>query len=337
MPSGFAPPVSTARARRIAVRAQALDGSSPSVLACVQRLGSLQLDPTARLAPSHLLVLWSRLGEYAPAELDRLLWQARELFEWRAFIWPAEAMPALRSVMRRWPRGDTAWPRRVREWLRVNEVFRRYVLSELEQRGPLLSRHLEDRACVPWISAGWTGNRNVGQMLEFLNARGEIAIVGRAGRQRLWDLAGRWYPPGEPMPHADADAWLAERRFRALGVEWRNGRWIAHPDADDRPVRRATLLSPFDRLIHDRQRTELLFGFRYRIEIYVPKAQRQYGYFVLPILSGGRLAGRIDPELDRKHGILRINAMHWEDGPADIDKPVRSLARFLGAHNVEWP
>jgi len=333
-PSGT---VNLAQARRIAVRAQALDGSVRSVLDCARRLGSLQIDPTSRVAPSHLLVLWSRLGRYDPNEVERLLWQTRELVQWRAFIWPAEALPALRSVMQRWPQGETAWPRRVRDWLDANESFRSYVLNELAHGGPLLSRQLQDRARVAWRSTGWTGNRNVGQMLEFLNARGEVAIVGHQGLQRLWDLASRWYPAVEPMPAADADAWLAEQRFRSLGVIEQDGRWVAHPDADDRPARRITLLSPFDRLIYDRRRTERLFGFRYRTEIYLPKSQRQYGYFVLPVLRGDRLVGRIDPYLDRSQGTLRINAMHWENMPVDIDKPVRSLARFLGASDIAWP
>jgi uncharacterized protein len=322
----------------MAVQAQALDGSCHSVLDCVRRLGSLQLDPTSRVAPSHLLVLWSRLSLYDPAEIEHLLWRTRELVQWRAFIWPAEALSALRSVMQRWPQGETAWPRRVRDWLDTNDSFRRYLLGELAQRGPLLSRQLQDRARVPWRSTGWTGNRNVGQMLEFLNARGEVAIVGHQGRQRLWDLASRWYPAAEPMPPADADAWLAERRFRSQGVVQQQGRWIAHPDADDRLAhRRTTLLSPFDGLIYDRQRTERLFGFRYRTEIYLPKSQRLYGYFVLPVLRGDKLVGRIDPHLDRRQNILRIGAMHWEDRPVDIDQPVQSLARFLGASNITWP
>jgi uncharacterized protein YcaQ len=329
--------VSQARARRIAVRAQALDRSARSVLDCVQRLGLLQLDPTARLAPSHLIVLWSRLGRYDPAELDRLLWQTRELIEWRAHIWPTETLPALRSVMQRWPRGETAWPRRVRAWLHDNESFRDYVLRELDQHGPLLSRQLEDRSEIPWPSTGWTGNRNVSQMLEFLHCRGEVAIVGRQGRQRLWDLAHRWYPPGEALPHADADGWLADRRLRAQGVTRQNGQWLAHRDADDRSVRRVSLLSPFDQLIQDRRRTEELFGFEYRTEIYVPASKRRYGYFVMPVLSGDRLVGRIDPELDRRRGLLRINAVHWEGSPVNITGPVHSLARFLGVSEVSMP
>ena len=328
--------VTPAQARRIAVRAQLLDGSATSVLDTVRRLGSLQLDPTARVAPTQFLVLWSRLGRYERGELARLLAE-RELYEWHAFVYPKEALPALLSRMRRWPAGDSAWLRRIREWLRANVSFKRYVLRELERNGPMRSRQFEDRSRVPWPSSGWTGSRNVGQMLEFLGARGEIAIVGREGTQRLWDLADRWYGDTQPFPHDDADAYFAEQRFRALGVELRKGRWIAHPDADDRPVRRTTLLSPFDRLIHDRARTEALYDFHYRIEIYVPKAERKYGYFVLPVLHRDRLVGRIDPELDRNGGVLRVNAVHWEDGPVPIERSVRSLARFLGAGEVVWP
>jgi len=328
--------VTLAQARRIAIRAQLLDGSASSVLETVRRLGSLQLDPTARVAPTQFLVLWSRLGQYDRHELQRLL-DERELFEWIAFVYPREALPALLSRMHRWPGGNGLWPSRVGEWLKANAAFKRYVLRELERNGPMLSRQFEDRAKVRWRSSGWTGDRNVGRMLEFLCARGEIATVGRDGKQRLWDLAPRWYGDIEPLPHAEADAYFAEARFRALGVELRRGRLVAHPDADDRPVRRTTLLSPFDRLIHDRARTEALYDFHYRIEIYVPKAERKYGYFVLPVLHRDRLVGRIDPELDRKRGVLRINAVHWENGPIELERPARSLARFLGVDKVEWP
>ena len=161
---------------------------------------------------------------------------------------------------------------------------------------------------------------------------------GRRGSQRLWDLAERWYPEAESIPWPEAKQLLAEKSFRALGVRFENGDWQAHPDAEDGPVpKRVTFLSPFDRLIHDRDRAEALWGFRYRLEMYVPKPKREYGYYVLPILQGDRLIGRIDPVLDRKTGVLHVKGIWWEPGvkPVSVQKPLRSLATFIGAGSIE--
>jgi uncharacterized protein YcaQ len=330
---------SLAQARRIAIRAQALDGSVSGILETVRKIGYLQIDPISTVAPPQQLVLWSRLGPFDRSELDRLLWEERKLFEWGAFIWPIEDLPLVRARMRR-PRGKYSWERRGVEFLKTNARFRRYVLRELERRGPLLSRELEDRSVGGWDSGGWTGNRNVTEMLDILHGRGDVAIVGRRSGQRLWDLAERWYPETEPVPWSAAEPLLAEKRFRALGIRLRrDGGWEVHPEAEDGPVsNRITFLSPFDRLIHDRDRAEALFGFRYRLEMYVPKAKREYGYYVLPILRGDRLLGRIDPVFDHRAGILRINSVHWEPGvkPVSLDRPIRSLAKFVGADSIEW-
>jgi uncharacterized protein YcaQ len=330
--------VSVAQARRIAIRAQALDGSADGILDTIRRIGYLQIDPISTVAPPQYLVLWSRLGFFDRAELDRLLWHERKLFEWGAFIWPIEDLPLVRGRMRR-TRGKYSWERRSADWLKLNPGFRRYVLRELERRGPLLSRELEDRSVGGWESGGWTGNRNVTQMLEILHGLGEVAIAGRRGGQRLWELAERWYPETETVPWPEAERLLAEKRFRALGVRLQpGGTWEAHPEADDGKVpSRLTFLSPFDRLVHNRERTEALFDFRYRLEMYVPKAKREYGYYVLPILRGDRLIGRIDPVLDRRAGILRVNSVHWERGiqPVGLERPLRGLARFVGAARVE--
>ena len=331
-------PVSPTEARRIAVRAQALDGGASGVLETVRRLGYLQLDPVATVATPPQLILWSRLGAYDGAELDRLLWEERKLFEWGAFIWPIEDLPFVRARMRR-ERGKYAWERRSIEFLKVNAEFTRYVLRELERRGPLFSRELEDRSIKTWDSGRWYGERRVAPLLDMLHGRGEVAVVGRRDGQRLWDLAVRWYPETEDVPLEEAERVLAEKRFRALGVRLEKGQWIAHPDAvDGRPIpRRVTFLSPFDRLVHDRDRTEALFGFHYRLEMYVPKAKRQYGYYVLPILRGDRLIGRIDPVFDRKTRVLRVNSVHWEPAmkPVSLERPLRSLARFVGADSIE--
>jgi uncharacterized protein YcaQ len=341
--------LSLPQARRIAVHAQALDGSEQDVLDVVHRLGFLQLDPTARIARTQHLVLWSRLGPVdIAAELDRLLWEERALFEWVAFVYPMEELPIYLSQMRRWPRGEGVWIDRVREWLKVNDTFRRYILREIERRGPLLSRELDDRSQVPWASSGWTGNRNVGRMLEFLSARGEIAVAGRRSGQRLWDLAERWFPKVDAVPDDEADALIAEKKLRSLGiarggpgkpavVKGVSGDWRVTPKFDDSPVpRRTTFLSPFDRLIHDRDRALDLWDYHYRLEIYVPKHLRKHGFFVLPILQGDRLVGRIDPEHDRKARELLVNGIWWEDGtkPLPLHKPLRSLAALVGADTI---
>jgi uncharacterized protein YcaQ len=326
--------VAPEEARRIAVRAQLLDGSADGVLETVRRLGFLQLDPIASVATAQHLVLWSRLGAFDTAELDRLLWDERKLFEWDAFIWPIESLPLIRALMKRRRRADTyASERWIRAFLGENASFRRYVLRELDRRGPLMGRELEDRSVQGRLEHRWYGTRYVGIMLEILHIRGEIAVVGRRGKQRLWDLAERWYPETEVVPLRDAERQLAEQRFRSLGVRLERGDWHAHPDANDEPLDdRVTLLSPFDRLIHDRDRAEALFDFRYRLEMYVPPAKREYGYYVLPILVGDRLVGRVEPRFDRKTSTLDVLGA-WGD-TSRLDESLTSLAAFLGAEHV---
>jgi uncharacterized protein YcaQ len=329
--------VSLAQARRIAVRAQLLDGSAIGVLQTVRRLGFLQIDPISTVAPPQRLVLWSRLGPYDPGELDRLLWKERKLFEWSAFIWPIEDFPLIRARMRR-RRGTYTYEKRGTEFLRTNARFKRHLLRELETRGPLPSREIEADLMVSRDPHDWWGSRKVSLMLELLEGRGVVAVAGRQGKQRLWDLAERWYPEAESIPWPEARRQLEEKRRRSLGVRYEEGEWHAHPDAEDGPVpRRVTFLSPFDRLIHDRDRAEALWDYRYRLEMYVPKAKREYGYYVLPILRGDRLIGRIDPVLDRKTGVLKVNSVHWEPGvkPVSLQRPLRDLAKFIGADSIE--
>jgi uncharacterized protein YcaQ len=235
--------------------------------------------------------------------------------------------------MRVWPQGNTAWPTRVRGWLKANASFRRYVLRELDRRGPLSSRELEDRSVAPWPSGGWTGNRNVSQILEFLGARGEVAVVGRRGGQRLWGLGSDWYPQTEKMTLREAELLRAERRFRARGVDLVKAEWHAHPDAADGPVAdRVTLLSPFDRLIYDRDRAEALWGFRFRLEMYVPKLKREYGYYVLPLLVGEHVVGRAEPRFDRQTGTLELLGA-WGD-TSRLDEAMQNLAAWLGASTI---
>jgi hypothetical protein len=354
--------LSRADARRIAVRAQLLGRARPAgLLDVVRQLTLLQIDPTAAIAPNADLVTWSRLGSsYSPADLSGAL-QDRSLVELRAMVRPGEDLALYRSEMAEWPGpGEAAEWRVYRDdWVRANDACRRDILSRLDSAGPLPSRELPDSCTVPWQSSGWTNNRNVTQLLEFMVLRGEVAVAGRRGYDRLWDLAARVYPDEPAVPAGEALRIRNERRLSALGiargrgpacpvepmdvgeageptvVEGVRGEWRVDPSQLGQPFSgRAALLSPFDRLIHDRKRTTDLFEFDYQLEMYKPAAKRRWGYFALPVLYGDRLVGKLDATADRKNGSLRVNAVH-RDVPftkpmtAAVDREIADLARWL--------
>jgi uncharacterized protein YcaQ len=346
-------------ARRIAVRAQRLDARRPEGLVpLVEHLTFLQLDPTAAIAPSADLIAFTRLGAtYRPEHLAQAVEHDRTLYEWKAQddpVQPPFAMirPAsdLSLNLDRMANGPIAssWT----AWLDANTRFRQDVLDRLRDAGPLLSKDIPDTAEVPWQSTGWTHERNVTHMLELLQGRGVVAVAGRVGRQRTWDLAERVYPAGlEVVPEAQAAPLRDERRLRALGiarpqlvgdagvparVEGSDREWRVDPDAVGLPFAgRTALLSPFDRLVHDRVRSQDLFDFEYLLEMYKPAAKRRWGYFALPILHEDRLVGKLDATADRKRGVLRVEAVH-EDVPLGpsardaVDAAIAELAAWLG-------
>jgi uncharacterized protein YcaQ len=322
--------VSREEARQIAVRAQLLDGSAKSVLDTVRKLGFLQIDTVSTVAPPQHLVLYSRLGpRYRQTELDRLLWKTRKLVEVAAFIYPIEDLPLLVARMRR-KRERNAREQRISAFLRENASFRRYVLRELERRGALPSREIEDHAGFRRQAHPWWGERKMALMLMILADRGEVAVVGRRQGQRLWDLAERWYPEVERITWPEAQRRMKERRLRTQGVRFEKGRWLAHQDASDGPVPdRAVLLSPFDPLVYDRDRAEALWDFHYRLEMYVPKQKREYGYYVLPLLVGDRVVGRAEPVFDAKTKTLRLLGA-WGD-TSRLEEALDELAAWLGA------
>ena len=351
------------QARRIAVRAQLLDAPRPTeLLTVVQRLTLLQIDPTAAIAPSADLVAWSRIGSaYESAELSRALEQDRTLFEHDAMVRPMSDLGLYLAGAAEWPSYD-----KQRAWLRDNDRFRRDILELLGSSGPVSSRDIPDTCVVPWASTGWTNNRNVTQMLEFLMMRGEVAIAGRVGRERLWDLPERVYPAEVAVPSVEeAERRKNERRLTSLGiarqkarampmepvhvgeagepavVEGVNGEWRVDPAAlgDDFEGRTA-LLSPFDRLIHDRARAEELFDFDYTLEMYKPAAKRRWGYYALPILHDDRLVGKLDAVADRKASVLRVNAIHEDvkftrTMTKGVQAELEELASWLGMSAIE--
>ncbi len=349
-------------ARRIAVRAQLLDATRPTALLDVVRhLTLLQIDPVAVVAPNADLVAWSRLGaSYSPADLETAL-ADRTLLELRAMIRPAGDLALYRADMDAWTGAldGQGWRRSQLDWVRANDACRRDILTRLASQGPLPSREFPDTCQVPWRSTGWTNNRNVTQLLEFMVRRGEVAVAGRKGRDRLWDLADRVYPANPVVPADEAQRIRDERRLRALGiarargpecpvepqdvgeagepavVEGVRGTWRVDPVQLGQPFSgRAALLSPFDRLAYDRKRMAEIFEFDYQLEMYKPAAKRRWGYFALPILYGDRLVGKLDATADRGAGALRVDAIHQDVTfskaiTAAVDQEIKGLARWL--------
>ena len=354
-----------AQARRIAVRAQLLDAPRPTdLLTVVRQLNLLQIDPTAAIAPNADLVAWSRLGStYRPDDLRQALEQDRTLVEHNALVRPMSDLGPLLAASR-----TARSHERTHAWIRDNDRFRRDILELLGRSGPLSSRDIPDTCVVPWASTGWTNNRNVSQMLEFLMMRGEVAIAGRVGRERMWDLPERVYPADLVVPsEAEAHRIRDERRLASLGiarqkstkmpiepvdvgeagepaaVEGVKGEWRVDPAALDADFEgRTALLSPFDRLVYDRRRTQELFEFEYTLEMYKPAAQRRWGYFALPVLHDDQLIGKVDATADRKASVLQVHAIHEDVRfTHTITKAVQAeledLASWLGLRAAEPP
>jgi len=323
------------------------------------------------VARNHLLVLWSRFGRYKLADLDRLLWRDRSLYESILFIagiLPTADRPLHALRIRAAVRGETPQHQRMNVWLRKNAALRRDVLARLRRDGPLPLDAFEDRSIDSWTSSGWNDDRNVSMMLHFLMRLGVVAIGARASGRRVFTLASTWLPTVRPLGRRQAARLATERALGAMGVATyqqlrhyyglgyyvtldalgdleRAGvarrvtveglpgeHFVAGTAAGDGD--RTTLLSPFDSLIIDRARTERLFGMRYRMEIYVPKHLRTRGYFAMPILHRDQLIGTVDPRMDREHGRLEVLSLRLEpSAPRDraTHRAIESAVEDLAA------
>ena len=346
--------LSRKQARRIAVRAQLLDDTRHTdALDVVWSLTCLQVDHTAAVAPSADLVLWSRLGSaYRPEDVEQALAE-RRLVELDMRIRTSDDLALYRAEMFEWPGPGPLpdWQDERLAWVEANDACRLQILYRLRASAPLVARDVPDTCAVPWRSSGWNDRRNVARLLDIMAQRGEVAVSGRRGRERLWDLADRVYPDVDIVPAEDAVHLRHERLLGALGIARPRavgsagepavvtgvpGVWRVDPAQLDEPFEgRTALLSPLDRLVFDRKRTAELFRFDYQLERYKPAAQRRWGYWALPILHHDRLVGKIDATADHPAGVLRVRAVH-EDVPftaamrSAVDDELHELARWLG-------
>jgi hypothetical protein len=350
------------QARRIVVRAQLLDADRPGdVVEVAEELGAIKIDPTATIAPAEHTILWSRIGSaFDPIQLSKAVELDRLLFEFDGAFRPVSLLPLMLPAMKRWPRRESNIA-----WLAANDGFRREVIARLRAEGPLLASDIPDTAEVAKAPDGWTGANQVPIMLDFLQRRGEVAIVGREGRHRRWDLAERVYPSDMPeYTFEESQVLLDERRLHAAGLAKQKSPWSGAGMAGEAAVvegsawkyrvdpgaiaalenesdGRVAFLSPYDGMLFDRPRLQEVFDFPYILEQFKPKSQRKYGFFAHPILMGDRFVGLLDAEVDRREATLKVNAVHellpFEPEEDEIVRSeVEDLANWLGVTLSAW-
>ena len=333
----------------------------------VDALGVIQIDSVNVLARSHYLPPFARLGAYPREMLENEAWgRRRTLFEYwghEASFLPLASQPLFRWRMERARAGET-W-NGLALFARERRDYIDAVLERIEQEGPVTGGDFADAP----RQAGWWNWSHGKRALEWLFWAGYITTRTRRGFERVYDLTERVIPPAilnTPTPtEAEAQRALLRISARAMGVAtegdlrdyfrlpvagfkdrvgelveagdltpvtvegWGRPAFLAREARIPRRVSGAALLSPFDNLIWRRERTERLFGVRFRIEIYTPAHKREHGYYVLPFLLGDSLAARVDLKSDRQARVLRVQAAHLEPGAPGETAP--ALARSLNA------
>jgi uncharacterized protein YcaQ len=345
----------------------------------LKHVGLLQIDSVNVLARGHYLTLFGRLGPYPLELVDKPTWYSpRRLFEYwghEASLIPVAMQPLLRWRMQR--AHDDAWGGMRRVATERPELVER-VLATVAERGPIAASEVEDG--VPRRAEPWWDWSDAKRAFEFLFWSGRITSARRRNFTRLYDLPERVLPRAviaapTPAPE-EAQRELLRIAARSLGVAterdlrdyfrlptgetrervaelaeagdllsvevegWSTAAYLWHGATVPRAVDGRALIGPFDSLLWERSRVERLFGFRYRIEIYVPAPKRVHGYYVLPFLLGDRLVGRVDLKADRAAGVLRVLASHAEpDAPAEtaaaLIEELRGMAGWLGLERVK--
>ena len=351
----------------------------------VNRLGVIQIDSVNVLVRSQELPVLARLGPHARDVLPELLDQ-RHVFEYwahEASLVPVELQPSLRWRMDDRPKTGLL------RFAEANSGYIEAILAEVADCGPVKAGELTDpgERGGPWW--GWNKGKRA---LEYLFLCGQVMARRTNTFERVYDLTERVLPAAIlalPTPEkGDAQRALVERAARAMGIStiadladyyrmprsdtaarveelvaqgvlsvaavpgWRERAFVHAIAARPRTVHASALLSPFDSLVWNRNRTERIFDFRYRIELYTPQPKRQYGYYVLPFLYGDRLVARVDVKADRHRGVLRTIAVHGETSPgptltvaasrsasralaAELARRLREMAEWLGLSDVE--
>ena len=330
------------------------------------RTGVLQIDSVNVLQRAHYMPLYSRMGPYDTALLRRAAEQApRRIVEYWAHVaafMPVDLWPHMQHRMRHYRERGHEWGA-----MRHDPKLVASLIDEVRERGPSTARDLDDglpRAKTHW---GWNWSASKKALEYLFATGALAVAGRNSAFERRYDLPERVIPPqvlARPVP-ADADAHVELVRRAAIShgiateaclrdyyrmhhsqsrpavaalveagellparVEGWDRPAFLHRDArTPRRIAARALLSPFDPVVWERARTERLFGFRYRIEIYVPEHLRSHGYYVLPFLLGDRLVARVDLKAERRAGVLVVRSAHVE--PQAPDSTAAELAQEL--------
>jgi len=367
-------------------------GKDSDLYQVIHDLGFVQLDSINTVARAHDLILWSRRPRYRPRALKTLYERDRHLFEhWThdaaviplAFYphWHLRRTRDAEKLRARWKAGRRegfdAQFKAVLDHIRDNGACGSSDVGKDEKRG----------------SGGWWDWHPSKTALEYLWRSGTLAVVGREGFQKKYDLTERvldetlWDPNSAPdtaqtidwccaqalarlgfathgelaafwahISPAEAKTWcLSERaagRLMEIDVQSADGSnktTYARPDVlgdaalVQKPTNRLRVLSPFDPMLRDRKRAERLFGFHYRVEMFVPAPQRIYGYYVFPILQGDKIIGRVDMKAFRDRDTLHVRALWPEDGVrwgaarvTAFEREVARMTKLAGVSTVSF-
>lgn len=342
----------------------------------IARLGVLQLDTVNVFERSHYLPLFSRLGRFDRTALDRLIHhdqRATKLGAYTEYLaHEAAILPVADWPLWAWHRARPEKPSTAK-WMAANQRLLGEVLDEFRASGPMRIKDLDHPQNVP-TAGGWWNKNEAYWAATLLWRRGDLVVVGRDRFERILAAADDVLPPEAraEVPQDEAIVELIRRASVAYGVAtladladyprlkvatarsavetlvsrgelepvevdgWAQQAWLARGQRVPRTVTAAALLSPFDPLVWFRPRAERLFGFRYRISIYTPAAQREHGYYVLPVLVDDELVGRVDLKADRKAGILRVQHAHIEPGAAGRSAELTERVAPLLAEAAAW-